>query len=471
VRAYKAGAADTQRSIIDKLHEGSDYQQLMKGSFAGYEDGARIGQMLDTLKETGLIHPSSGIEVAKYHTSRQLGGPVGVLDNVINRMDTVFRHATNATEAINRYVGAVTAYRLEYARAIAKGATEGLAHQRATEYARDTVANTQGYYTSTNAAPLFKNRALRPFLQFKQFPQMMYHLLISQTAKAFNGASKEERVQAAASLLAVLGAHTAMTGLMGGLPLEAAKVTGMVTKAMGITPGDWNDVEKWMYEHAVENFGKEGADWIMHGASRHLFGVDLHHRLGLNSFFTFGLPTKLDKKEISTYLFDQALGAPEGLAENTMGGLSQMIHGDVFGGALKAFPSQELHDIVRAWNGGTDKYRYTAGEQVGRALGFTPAGEAAQGDRAREMSDTRNEFMAQRNGLIKNWVTGADKASAWHEIQKFNAKNPPAARITMAQLHQAKTRKDTGEKSGKSYLGVSFNRQTQWIADRDRALY
>jgi hypothetical protein len=470
MRSYKAGAADVKGSVLDKFHEGTDYQRLMKDSFSKSDDGARVGKMLDTLAEIGLIHPASGIEVAKYQPSRQLGGALGKVDHFINRMDSVFRHATNATEAINRYVGAVTAYRLEYGKRIAAGMDEAKAHAAATEYARETIANTQGFYSATNAAPIFKNKYLRPFLQFKQFPQMMYHLLISNAAKAFS--KKEDRVQAAASLLAVLGAHTMMTGLLGGLPLEAAKIGGMITKGLGVTDGDWQDVERAAYDKAVEMFGKEGAELVMHGVSRQLFGVDLHHRLGLNSFFTFGLPEKLDKQHISTFLFDQALGAPEGLAEDTFSGINKMMNGDIMGGAAKAFPSQFLRDQMRAMSGGTDKYKYSAGETAARVLGFTPTGEAERGERTSDMVAQRGEYNDKKNALIKGWVGGTDKAGAWAAIQKFNASLPPAARITMSQLQQAKTRQTAANApGGKNYMGMSFNKQNQFIADRDKADY
>jgi hypothetical protein len=402
-----------------------------------------------------------------------VGGAIGALDHVINRLDTIFRHATNATEAINRYVGAAAAYRLEFAKLTSKGMSETKAHDMATEYARNTVANTQGFYSATNAAPLFKNKILRPFLQFKQFPQMMYHLLISTANRALRGASREEKVQAAASLIAVLGAHTLMTGALGGLPLEGFKIAGLVSKGLGITDGDWSDVERWQYEKAVELFGREGADYVMHGAARHAFGVDVHHRLGLNSFFTFGLPSKTDNKSVKAFILDQALGAPEGLVQDTLTGINQMMQGDIVNGAAKALPAQALRDVIRAWHGGpaNDKYKYSTGERVARVLGFTPTGEAHQGERAAEMSQLKGEYTTKRNALIKGWTEGKDKSSAWTEIQKFNAGIPPAARITMAQLQQAKTRKDKAIQSGTNYLGVSFNKQTKFIADRDRALY
>jgi hypothetical protein len=74
----------------------------------------------------------------------------------------------------------------------------------------------------------------------------------------------------------------------------------------------------------------------------------------------------------------------------------------------------------------------------------------------------------RNNALIKGWVSSTSEAGAWATVQKFNLQHPPAARITMAQLQQAKPRADTAESSGCNYMGL---KQQQFIADRDRALY
>jgi hypothetical protein len=271
--------------------------------------------------------------------------------------------------------------------------------------------------------------------------------------------------------MAVLGAHTLMTGLLGGVPTEPAKIATAVTKALGLTSNDWSDYERMAYEKAVDNFGKEGAEYLMHGVARQLAGVDVHHRLGLNSFFTFGLPVKHDDKTWKAFLFDQAMGAPEGLAADTFAGIHQMLGGDIAGGAAKALPSQALRDVMRAWGGGTKDYKYSAGETAARVLGFTPTGEAEQGERVADMRQLRGEYTDHRNALIQAWVQGSSKGEAWTRIQKFNSTLPPDARITMAQLHAAAQRKNTTEKSSKSHLGMTFNKQNAFIADRDRALY
>jgi Inorganic Pyrophosphatase len=476
-KAYSAGASDFVNSIADTLHEGTDYDALAKQNFKGAPDAARLGKMFDEFADIGLLHPQSGLEVQKYAQHRQLGGPLGVLDGAINKMDTVFRHATNATEAINRYVGATMAYRLEYAKLMKEGRSSDAAHAGAVEYARTVIANTQGFYSHTNAAPLFRNKWLQPFLQFRQFPQMMYHLLIKSAAQAFKGATWQEKVQGAASLAGVLGAHTLMTGLLGGLPLEAGKIAGMVTKGLGITQGDWTDFERWQYEQAVKAFGKDNAEYIMHGVSRQLFGADFHHRLGLNSFLTFGMPEQLNATNVWGFVGQAAAGAPGGLAADTLRGISSMVGGDIAGGAVQAFPLQALRDVYRVWNGGSttpEGYKYkSAGEVAARALGFTPAGEAEYYEHRSEAYNIKQEYTTGRYNWEKKWAAAppSERYKMLGQIQEWNSQYPPNARITVSQLNQYAQTKRNEELTGKRFMGVNLDKRTQFIKERQTALY
>ena len=87
------------------------------------------------------------------------------------------------------------------------------------------------------------------------------------------------------------------------------------------------------------------------------------------------------------------------------------------------------------------------------------------------MSLLRGEYTDERNTLIKGWTgakDGPSKAKAWADVQRWNAKQPPAAPLTLSQLQQATQRAND---TTKKYMGVSFNRSTSWIAERDRGLY
>jgi hypothetical protein len=360
---------------------------------------------------------------------------------------------------------------LEFAKLTREGKSKAQAHDLAVEYARNTLANTQGVYSSTNAAPIFKQKILRPFLQFKQFPQMIYNLMAGNLIKAAKGGTTRERVEAFSSFAYLVGAHTIMTGALGGVPLESAKIVATVGKGLNILPGDWSDVERWQYDKAVNLLGKDYADWFMHGLSRAL-GIDAHHRLGLNSFFTFGLPegANSDSKSVWAWLGQQALGAPGGLGADALSAVSKIASGDVGGGFEKLAP-QQIRDIYRAWNGGGKDYKYGAGETVARVLGFTPSGEAEHGERKAEARSGVESYNKEYRSLVRKWIETDNKADVWKRIQKWNEGKAKDSQITLKQLTDAAKRKKKAEDEGDTVEGIRVNKRTRFIAERANAIY
>lgn len=448
---YKAGGHDAWATLWGSaLQKGVDYTELGKQAFEGAADGKRLGQMLNALNEIGVIHPSSGIEAQKYMPSRQLAGPVGVLDRGLNKADTVFRHLTNATEAINRIAGATAAYRLEYAKLTRAGKSAADAHEAAVEYARQTLTDTQGLYSATNAAPIFKNKFLKPFLQFKQFPQMMYHLLSKLAVQSFKGETRQAKVQAMASLAAILGMHSMMAGVLQGLPLEPFKLLGLISKGIGLTDGDWSDVEEAERRSIKASLGNDVGNVVIHGLGSELFGVDVHHRLGLNSFVTYGMPDQIDSKSVSEFVMNSVLGAPGSLVTDALKGTHKMLNGDIEGGALQAAPLQALRDVHNAVAPAANKYGYqpTGADSVKALLGFSPAAKAQAAERKEAVYNATHEYDQQRNALTKKWLEG-DREAAWQEIERWNAGRPQDEKLTKGDLFKALHRANR--------IGVGYN--------------
>ena len=469
--AYSAGGKDFVNSIADAMHKGTDYGALFKESFKGEKDAARIGQMFDHLAELGWLHPEAGMEVQKYMPSTQKTGALGGMDRAIQKFDTVFRHLTNATEAINRYVGATMAYRLEFEKLTREGKNEAQAHEAAIDYARNTISNTQGVYSTTNAAPVFKNKWLRPFLQFRQFPNMIYNLLARTTVQAFKGDSKEARVQAAASVGLLLGTHTMMTGALGGLPMEAFKVAGMVSRGLGLTENDWNDVEKAVSDRVLSTLGHGLGETVLHGVGR-FANVDVHHRMGLNSFFTFGMPDKLESTNLWAFVGKQVAGAPGGLAEDTFKGVHKMMTGDLSGGMLQAMPLQALRDVARAWEGGsksTTGYQYQgAGDTAARLLGFTPANEAAFYEKKAQTYRALDRYNTERSELMRTWSTSKPERrdDVWSRIAKWNDGKPKDAQITKGDLIKSLNRRESSDRIN----GIPVNSHNRTIVESSASL-
>lgn len=55
----------------------------------------------------------------------------------------------------------------------------------------------------------------------------------------------------------------------------------------------------------------------------------------------------------------------------------------------------------------------------------------------------QQRFKADRSKLTNSWVTAKpdDKATAWRSIIEWNAKQPPAAKITMAEIERMRLRR------------------------------
>src|SRR5215472_6176009 len=418
---YKAGGADAwAHTVGSSLQKGTDYAELGKKLVKGTADEDRLGQMFDELSATGHIHPSAGIEVSKYQPNRQLPGALGALDQGLNKVDSIFRQLTNATEAMNRFAGATAAYRLEFNKLTREGKGEAAAHKAAVEYAKQTIEETQGLFSSTNAAPLFKNAALRPFLQFKQFPQMMYHLLGKLAIQGLRGENKMATVQALGSLAAILGMHSMMAGVLQGLPLEPFKVLGMISKGVGLTDVDWNDVENYERAGIKSTFGDDLGKVLINGLGSTYMGVDVHHRLGLNSFMTYGMPAQIDEKSVTDFIGNALGGAPYGLASDTLKGIHKMLTGDIEGGALQAAPFQTLRDIHNAINPAANKYGYvpTGADAAKSLLGFTPAAKAQAAEAKEAVYNAVQDYNAKRTALTQEWTGAApeDRDAAWQKI-------------------------------------------------------
>jgi len=470
--AYKAGGKDFVASLADALHKGTNYEHLFADAVKDSPDGARLAKLFRQLVKEGLIHPQAGYEFSKYLPHETSG----VMDRAVQRVDTVYRHLTNATEAINRFVGASTAYRLEYDKLTRAGKSSAEAHEGAVNYARQIIEDTQGKFSPSNTAPLFKNKYLRPFLQFKQFPQMMYHLIAKLAVKSFGpGVPKDERIEAMKSLGMLLGAHMMMAGALQGLPLEPLKALAWIAKGIGLTSGDWNDVEDSVRKNLSNAIGKDASSVVLNGMGATAFGVDVHHRLGLDSFWTYGLPEKNDDASTWEFLATTAMGAPGSLAADAVHGIKKMItandYNDVIDGGMQMMPAQALRDTKEAIFGGAKPDGYTPGavDRIKRVVGFTPAAEAEARSQEQAVHRAVSGYNTQRRSLIAKWVGSSPESreAQWERIQEFNSHNPSSSRIDRGTLMKALA----ASKKAQNVAGVKVNKETKGLAEQAASYY
>jgi hypothetical protein len=465
---YGKGFEDMRGAFKDSLHKGTDFVQMTKDVFKNAADSKRLGRMLDELSSEGIIHAQAGFEVG-----RAMNG------GVLQKIDGTFRAVTDAFESLNRNSAAVTAYRLEYQKLLGKVSADE-AHVGAVKYAKDTLYRTEGNYSFTNAAPLFKNRTLRPFLQFRQFPMLMYKLLAHHTIQAFKGDTREARLEAAKSLGLIIATHVALAGAFGGLPTEGPKLIGAIIKGLHLTETDWFDVERSLHEMAVNKFGKTAADVMLHGAGGANPIAEFGTRVGMADLLLgISFPQGKDVHDAAkwgNWLSDMAFGAPKGLVTDAVTGVQNIADGKIADGVAKMVPMQAVRDALLAIQGerSNGQLKYSMTDRITRALGFTPAKEADFFSRRREQKVLKDEYQDQRQKIIYGMLdakTYGDKVKAIQRIKSFNLNKPYDAQITQQALESAaRSRSETGEDS-KHHLFTSFGKTTNWIMQRDKQLY
>ncbi len=472
MRAYKdmgargalgQGMTDFMRFAKDGNAEPTNWVDHFKKNLAGVADAKQLGEMLDVLAQTGHIHPDAGMEVHQNAPSQN-----GFMQG-LNRVDAVFRQLTQATESINRVAEAISAYRLEAAKS---------GHEAAIQYAKDTLANTQGLYSATNAPPLFRNGALRPFLQFKQFPQMIYHLLGSNLYKAFKGDTPEVRREAAKAFLGVVTTHAAMAGALG-LPLEILKIPVMLANALGVSHTSWQDLEDDAQAGLANQIGGQGAEIFMHGLSRALgpLSVDVHHRLGLGSLMFFGEPKPgkdgtPNAQAVNDYLTNFLFGAPGSMLLDTVGGVQDLTKGDYQSGIEKLLPAKAFTDVAKAarltMSGKPSKQGggmapLGLGGAIAQGLGFQPAAVANYGAARNMAYHEQGAAQDAHSKLIATWV-GASPAAKADAQRAALAGGVKMQELTRAQSEASRAK--AAEQSGKSQLGYKVTPKNREMLDR-----
>jgi len=379
-------------------------------------------------------------------------------------MDALARAMPQAIEMMNRSVTALAAYRLELSR--------GASHEAAMRKAQETVNSTQGLYSATNSAPLFRHPVAKLSLQFKAYAQAMYSLIGSNIGKALRNAEPGERAEALKTLAGLTATHVAMAGALG-LPTEPFKYLLLGAQAAGLTSTGWSDVEDSVRQKASSWFGKTGGELVTKGLPRAL-GIDLSSRVGLDSLSSFGEPRSNKEADVKKWAFDTLAGAPVALVGDWVRGMNELTSGNFTKAAELLVPMKFAADSIRAYRQMTEGRKGSTGketmspysplEAVTRAAGFTPAREAEQSAMNSTFYSASRQDKDQRSKLMTSWATAkpSDKLDAWKQIQSFNKGKPRDQQISMQQLTSyADRRKKEGNAITTTRRDKDFLKQAQ----------
>lgn len=218
--------------------------------------------------------------------------------------------AARGVEVVNRYVSAVSAYRLMEAKLKKDGKlSKEEIHKAASDYAASVLHNTQGDYSALNAPSAFNTRAGKVALQFRKFQaiQMNFFLRMLKDSLPTN-MDKETRKVARAQLMAALTVHFIMAGFTG---LPAMSAVLLLTNALLGDDGedDEDTIRRLLSEAGVS---ADVADVFLQGLPSAI-GLNLSDSVGAGQMLS---PVPYTKK---------------GLSEE--GGMLEFI-GSAFGGAM-----------------------------------------------------------------------------------------------------------------------------------------
>jgi hypothetical protein len=375
---------------------------------AKLKDGADLVKMLNELIAGNAISLESGFEIGSAVSEGR-----GKIGTTIAKFDRITRQLPQVVENINRTVTAIAAYRL--ARTL-----PGYTHEKAVQFAFDTVKTTQGDYSSGNAPRFFNHPWLRPAMQFRKYAQMITYVLADATYRSFKGATREEKLIARKQLGHLLATQIAVAGTLSLPGLEIAKLAFVATAALGLT-GTWDDQEDKLREWAEETFGKTLGEVITSGGIR-LLNIDVTSRMSMSDLWTFGTPDKNDYANVMTWLFEQAVGSPGTTVFEFFDGLEDVTRGEIVKGAAKMIPVKAARDALTAYD------RLSSGKNALtdaalKVVGFTSANQArGQEETSKSIRASQNEEAAGEAlaNEYRNAMSLGERARVRAKILAFN---------------------------------------------------
>lgn len=258
--AGQFGGYKTQTTMAKAYGEwGTMFNAAMKDAKTASEKFHAFGNLSKQIEDSKL--PPEEKAMLKEMMSRNLldlgaqqefGNVTGrsAISKAINKTMVEISVAARGVELLNRYVTAVSGFRLKKAELMGKGKTEAEAVQGATEYAADLLSMTQGDYSALNAPDWFNTRPGKFMLQFRKFQAIQLNFFKQMLKNSFGkNMSKEERAAARRQLTWALGTHFAMAGVKG---LPAMSATLALLSSMGLLGDDDEDEETALRRHLAE---------------------------------------------------------------------------------------------------------------------------------------------------------------------------------------------------------------------------
>jgi hypothetical protein len=347
-------------------------------------------------------------------------------------------------EVMNRQATALSAYRLEMQRS-------GNA-SRAADAARTAVIGTHFDYSSSNRARYMQGNVARVALQFKQYAQNITYLLGRSLFLALSREqSPEVRRIATQQLIGTIGVTFTLSGALG---LPAVGTIGPIIEALlsAIDDDEEEDVTNWKTDFRnmmSDALGKDLAEVVSHGAVRALLPWDISARTSMADMWWRSSDSEGENpREEFAGAMANILGPTAGTLLGMFTAADHFQRGNWVKGTEAILP-KFARDIIKSIREGTEGVTTLAGEplmdtntgeNIGRALGFTPSRVSEMYEGRAAVKNAETLIGERRSALIeraaKARINGEDAADIMAEIREWNRRNPQD-RINAMQIAQS----------------------------------
>lgn len=435
---------DIERAV--KLASGRDAFEEMIKRLKPQEQG-----VLRQLLETGHLH--SGFDASLFEGKG------------LDRVNAMIRQLTDQMDANNRLSTGLAAYRLE----LAKTGN----HNLAIEYARKQLELSQGVFSPTNIAPIFRDPRLRPFMQFRQYPMQIMYMLTRNVVKAFHGETPEIKQEALRSLSYELLSAAALSGVAG-LPLDVLKPLGLAGYALGITPSPSAMDDKARRALADET-SPTIANVIMDGPLSLLgpFAPSIAHRAGFETGLFFGEPYSDKPSDVKAWLFDTLIGAPGSWFTETGSGLVDLMNGNFSKAGQELAPIATISDLFKAYTYASEGVKSGKGVEILPAsypyaalqlLGFQPQQIARTQEGKRALTEELSQERTEKSQAISELATttGSDM---FKRLQQWNVDHPESL------IRPADIQRERKQLLQSNVLGVRETKQNKQLLSEYERVY
>jgi len=392
------------------------------------------------LYDLGVIPPAA-TEIGDFESMTNLKADTPT-ERTLKKLNGMISYMFVNAERFNREVSALAAFRLEYARS--------KNFEKAMKAANDTVVESQGDYSDTNAPRVFKYPSAKVLLMFKKFAQLVIYQY-ANNARIYmqkNKFTPEERRVARNRLAGMMGTSAMFSGVSG-MPFF------WMVEAIMNAIGDDDDP----YYNFRDSLRETMPDFLVSGIPSALTGANFQSRIGLQDIPLLGFfpgvgsaaAKTSEAKSVLGDVFEAAAGPIGGIFVQALEGYDAVQTGNTYRGIEKMTPSA-IKNFMKSYRFATEGVNTLKGDPLGvdvdsmdvaiQAFGFAPLSVAKKQESNYSKQKLMSGIDSERNRLYLKLNLANDAGDfdtvgeVLEQIDKFNDKYP-GAEITAEDIDKS----------------------------------